>query len=145
MYTQSMQKLTLKLTILALLLLGIYTIFLYITSFFSFSNKVLFQECQPSNINYEPDRPLFDSLDGGEPHGPEYCFSVVQTYYANHSTYEGIIHRKTATIDYIGLYGYAFDHDTGVDKIEWTEDGLTIYDTRSRTITIPTKAFIGGR
>ncbi len=140
-----MPKKTLKLVIFALIALGVYTVFLYVASFFSLSNKLLFQECQPSGINYEPDRPLFDSLDGSDPHGPEYCFSVVQTDYANHRSYDGVIHRSNATLSYMGLHGYAFAHSTSVENVEWTEEGLTIHDKKSRTITIPASAFIGGR
>ena len=115
-------------TLLVLCCIGMYTVFLYVCSWFPIGRSVEFQECQPNAITYAQHR--------------IFCLTILRTDYVNYHTSEAVVHEQWNT-SY--LRSYTALHDTGIDHVEWVATGLRIYDKRGRTIDIPSGVFIVGQ
>ena len=119
-----MTKKTIFISLLVLFCIGLYTVILYICSWLPIGRSVEFQECQPNAIIYAQNS--------------VFCLTILRTDYANYHTSEAVVHEQSNT-SYLRSYTVA--HNTGIDRVEWSDTGIRIFDKRTRTIDIPSSAF----
>lgn len=129
----------------AIILLSLLLAFIFTLILNRPTNRVVWQSCQPENVNYAANDP--------------YCLSVVEGSIDWNKSPLGSTRRYSI---FIGRgteapgYGHYIDHsfhpgyeqiDTHIAKsaVVWSNDGLTFQESSGHRLHVPKEMFIGGR